>query len=452
MDRFDLSAVQAQAILEMQLRRLQGLEREKIEAEYQELLKKIEYFRRVLSDEALVLSIVKEESLALRDKYADERRTGIEVDYDEIDLEDLIEPEDCVITCSHHGYIKRQPVSVFRAQHRGGRGVSAMATREEDFVEDIFIANTHSYLLCFTDQGRIYRLKGYQVPEAGRAAKGTNLVNLLPLEQGEKVNFIIHLDQFDEERCLTMATRGGTIKRTALSEYNTARKGGLIAIRLEEGDSLAGVCVTGGEDTLLLATRRGKAIHFKESDVRRMGRPAFGVRGIELEEGDEVIGLSIVSPGATVLTVTENGYGKRSDPAEYKILNRGGKGILNYHLTEKTGPVAGVQLVQERDDVMLVTDDGVVIRMAVAEVPVYTRVTQGVRVMRLDEGVRLVTVTRADQEESVEADDGAGAVDGDADLAESEAVDGAEVEAEAGSVDGAVDEGSSEAGGSDEEE
>ena len=406
MERFALSTVQAQAILEMQLRRLQGLEREKIETEYQELTERIAWFRRVLADETLVQDIVKRESLAIKEKYGDERRTSIEIDNDEIDLEDLIEQEDCVITRSHLGYIKRQPVSAYRAQRRGGRGVNAMSTREEDFVEDIFIASTHSHLLFFTDKGRVYRMKGYHIPETGRAAKGTNMVNLVPLEQGEKITAVLHLDDFEEGKYLTMITRKGTIKRTALSEYDTARKGGLIAILLEEDDELADVRLTGGNDTLMLATVGGKAIHIRESDVRVMGRPAHGVRGIDLEPGDSVIGMQVVRDGATLLTVTQQGYGKRTEISEYKLQNRGGKGILNYNITDKTGPVAGVQMVDEADDLMLVTDDGVVIRIDVAEVPIYSRVTQGVRVMRLDEGVSLVTITRADKEPDAAPEEG----------------------------------------------
>ncbi len=270
MERFSLTAVQAQAILEMQLRRLQGLEREKIESEYRELTEKIKRYREILASEALVLDIVKNESIALRDKYGDDRRTSVEIDYDEIDLEDLIEQEDCVITRSHLGYIKRQPVSTYRAQRRGGRGITAMSTREEDFVEDIFIANTHSYLLFFTDRGRVYRLKGYQIPETGRTARGTNMVNLIALEQDEKITTVLHLDGFDADKYLTMLTRRGTIKRTALPEYDTARKGGLIAILLEEGDALVDVRITNGEDELVLATRQGKAMHSRESAVRAL--------------------------------------------------------------------------------------------------------------------------------------------------------------------------------------
>ena len=361
----------------------------------------------MLADETLVQSIVKRESLALKEKYGDARRTSIEIDYDEIDLEDLIEQEDCVITRSHLGYIKRQPVSAYRAQRRGGRGVNAMTTREEDFVEDIFIASTHSHLLFFTDRGRVYRIKGYHIPETGRAAKGTNMVNLVPLEQGEKITTVLHLDEFEQGKYLTMMTRKGTIKRTALPEYDTARKGGLISILLDDDDELADVRITTGDDTLVIATTGGKAIHVRERDVRVMGRPAHGVRGIDLEAGDAVAGLVVVRDGATLLTVTQQGYGKRTQVREYKLQNRGGKGILNYNITDKTGPVAGVQMVDETDDLMLVTDDGVVIRIDVAEVPIYSRVTQGVRVMRLDEGVRLVTITRADKEpEEAEPEEG----------------------------------------------
>ncbi|NLT58646.1 MAG: DNA gyrase subunit A [Clostridiales bacterium] len=408
MEIFSLSQVQAQAILEMQLRRLQGLEREKIEKEYAELTEKIAEYRRILSDRAVVCEIIKQECIALRDKYGDARRTSIEIDEGELDLEDLIEEEDCIITRSHFGYVKRQPMSAYRAQRRGGRGVTGMTTREEDYVEEIFIANTHSHLLFFTDRGRVYRLKGYHIPEAGRTAKGTNMINLVPLEQDEKITTVLHLRDFSPDRYLVMATRRGTVKRTALPEYDTARKGGLIAILLEEGDGLVDVRITDGRDSLLLCTRLGKAIHFDERDVRVMGRPAHGVRGILLDEGDYVVAMCRAQPGSRLLSVTELGYGKRSELAEYRLQTRGGKGLLNYHLTDKTGAVAGAVMAADDEDIMLVGDDGVVIRIDVAEIPVYSRVTQGVRVMRLDEGTRLVTVTRADKEPEVAELNGAG--------------------------------------------
>ncbi|MBC8536464.1 DNA gyrase subunit A [Feifania hominis] len=402
METFDLSDIQAGAILDMRLARLQGLEREKIQGEYDELCEKIKYYNEVLGDEQLVLKIVKDELIAIRDRYGDERRTAFEPFVDDIDYEDMIEREDCVITRTHLGYIKRQPVSAYRAQRRGGRGITAMTTREEDFVEELFVASTHSYILFFTDRGQVYRLKCYMIPEAGRTAKGTNIVNLLQLRQDEKISAVIHLDEFEEDKYLTMVTRNGTIKRTALMEYNTARKGGVIGILLEDDDELVGVKLTGEDETLLLATKNGRAIRFKVSDVRRMGRPSHGVRGMELRDGDYVIGICNCREGGRLLTVTENGYGKRTEISEYKVQNRGGKGITNYNLTDKTGLVAGVKVVEDEEDIILISSDGVVIRMAASEIPVYSRVTQGVRVMRLEEGVTVVTLARTDHEEPEE--------------------------------------------------
>ncbi|HWP80461.1 MAG TPA: DNA gyrase subunit A [Candidatus Acidoferrum sp.] len=402
MERFGLSQIQAQAILDMQLKRLQGLEREKIEAEYADLQAKIAGYEQILQSEELVLGIVKEESAALKAKYADPRRTAIEPSFTDIEDEDLIDREDCVITRSHLGYVKRQPMSGYRAQHRGGRGITGMTTREEDFVEDIFVANTHSYIMFFTDRGRVFRLKGYQIPVASRTAKGVNMVNLISMDPGEKVTAVIHLESF-EEGYLTMITKLGVIKRTELAEFANVRRSGLRAIALDEGDDLSEVKLTDGMQDMIVCTRLGKAIRFTEEDVRVIGRPGRGVRAIDLAAGDSVVGMCIVKEGAKLFTVTELGYGKRTDCAEYRRQSRGGMGLLNYNLTDKTGPVAGVAMVSEDDDLLLVTDGGVVIRMDAAEIPVYSRVTQGVRVMRIGDGLRLVTVTLADKEED-EAD------------------------------------------------
>jgi DNA gyrase subunit A len=392
MERFSLTAVQAQAILEMQLRRLQGLEREKIESEYRELTEKIKRYREILASEALVLDIVKNESIALRDKYGDDRRTSVEIDYDEIDLEDLIEQEDCVITRSHLGYIKRQPVSTYRAQRRGGRGITAMSTREEDFVEDIFIANTHSYLLFFTDRGRVYRLKGYQIPESSRTAKGMNVVNLLQLDSEERITSMLPLTSFEQGKYVVLVTKNGTVKRIALDMLNTARKAGVRAITLDEGDHLAAVLLTGGHDKIVIGTKSGSGIRFDENEVRAMGRDAFGVRGIRLGEGDEVVGADVEPEDGFVLTVTEKGYGKRTSLEEYAVKGRGGIGVKNYNCTDKTGRIADVKIVTGDEDLLVITDDATIIRMAVDHISLLSRATQGVRIMRLIEGSRVISI------------------------------------------------------------
>lgn len=399
MERFGLSDVQAQAILDMRLARLQGLEREKIDAEYEKLEADIKYYKEILASEELVLSIVKQELLAIRDKYGDDRKTAIEAAMDDFNCEDLIEREDCVITRTHFGYIKRMPVNTYRAQKRGGKGITGMTTREEDFVEELFVASTHSHILFFTDKGRVFRLKGYNIPEASRTAKGTNMVNLLQVEQGEKVTSVIHLDAFDEGLYLTMVTSKGVIKRTDLTEYDTARRGGLKAILLEDDDLLVNVCLTDGKQRLLVGSTNGKAIRFDESDVRPMGRVAHGVRAIKLRKEDTVVGMVVANETGKLLTVTENGYGKRTEVDEYKVQTRGGTGIFNYNLTEKTGKVAGIMMAEDTDDVILISSDGIIIRFDVKEIPVYARVTQGVRVMRLDEGVSVVTLARTEKEE-----------------------------------------------------
>lgn len=403
MERFGLSDVQAQAIVDMRLGRLTGLERDKIEAEYQELMDKIADYRDILANESRVLQIIRDELSELRRKFADERRTGIEPCAEDINLEDLISEHTCVYTMTHYGYIKRLPLDTYRTQRRGGRGVTGITTREEDFVEELFVGSTHDYILFFTTKGRVYRLKGYEIPEAGRTAKGTNLVNLLEMEQDEKVTAMIPVRSYDEGKYLTMVTKNGTVKRTSLTEYDSARKAGLIAIRLVEDDELVRVKLTCGEDTLLIGTRQGMAIHFSEQDARPLSRATYGVRGIRLSEGDYVVGMSSARVGATLLTVTENGYGKRTDLSEYGIQRRGGKGLVNYRITDKTGPVAGIRVVDETDDIVLISSDGVIIRVSAGEISEFHRATQGVRVMRLSEEVRLIAMARTPAED--DADD-----------------------------------------------
>ena len=402
MSRFGLTDVQAQAILDMQLKRLQGLERDKLLAEYKELEEKIAYYNRVLSDPELVKSILKDELTALRDKYGDSRLTEIQDVEDEIDVEDLIEEEDCCYTLSNQGYIKRLPTSTYRTQKRGGRGVSGQSLKEEDYVKSLFVASTHDLLLFFSNTGRVHRRKGYLIPEAGRTARGTAIVNILPLEPEEKITAMLLTRSLDEDSYLVMVTKGGTVKRLALQALNTNRKGGIRALTLDEGDELITVLKTTGDDRVILATRQGMAICFDENDVRPMGRDAAGVRGISLDEGDEVVGACVVEADKDLLTVTQNGYGKRTDLLEYRPQNRGGKGLKNYNLTEKTGLVAGVQVVDDEDDVMLIENGGVIIRMAASDINTYGRGAQGVILMRLEEGNQVISVQRTDKEEETE--------------------------------------------------
>ena len=401
MARFGLSEVQAQAILDMRLKALQGLDREKLEAEHKELLEKIAYFERVLSDPELVKSILKEELTAIRDKYGDERRTEIQDVEDEIDIEDLIEEETCVFTLSKQGYIKRMPVDTYRTQSRGGRGVSAQNLKDEDYVKSLNIASTHDHILFFTDAGRVHHRKGYQVPESGRTARGTAIVNVLPLEQGESVTAMVVTREYYENEFLMMVTRQGTVKRIPFIALQTNRKGGIRALTLDEGDHLINVIRTNGDDNIILATRNGMAICFNENDVRPMGRDAMGVKGITLVGDDEVIGAQKAEDGKTLLTVTVNGYGKRTELTEYlrtgpngeKVAQgRGGKGLKNYNITAKTGPIAGCCLVGENDDVMLIESGGVIIRTPASSINVYKRDVQGVIVMRIEEGNQVVSV------------------------------------------------------------
>ena len=410
MAKFNLSEIQAQVVLDMQLKRLQGLEREKLQNEYDELEKRIEYYRELLSDENMLKGVLKDELLAIRDKYGDDRRTEIQDVEDEIDIEDLIEEEQCVFTLSHAGYIKRVPASTYRAQKRGGRGVTGQTPKEEDFVESVFSASTHDYILFFTSLGKVHRKKGYQIPEAGRTAKGTNIVNILPLEPGETVTAGITVHEFDDDN-LMFVTKQGTVKRVLLSSLNTARKAGIRALTLNEGDELIAVMKTNGENNILLATKDGFAICFNESDVRVMGRDAAGVKGITLLDGDEVVGAGIAEPGKQLLTVTELGYGKRTEMNEYLRLDetgerrpqqRGGKGLKNYNITAKTGRIAGIAIVSGEDDVMLIENGGVLIRMAASDINVYKRDTQGVILMRVEEGNRVISIERVDPEQEEE--------------------------------------------------
>ena len=406
MERFNLSEIQAQVVLDMQLKRLQGLEREKLEAEYAELEKRIEYYRELLSNEEMLKGVLKDELTAIRDKYGDDRLTEIQDVEDEIDIEDLIEEEQCVFTLSHAGYCKRVPASTYRSQKRGGRGVTGMTTKEEDFVEGVFTASTHDYILFFTNLGKVHRRKGYQIPEAGRTAKGTNLVNILPFEPGEKVTAGITVHEFDEDY-LVFVTRNGTVKRLELASLNTARKAGIRALTLSEGDELIAVMKTDGKQDILLASANGMVICFNENDVRVMGRDAAGVRGMMLDAGDDGVAAGIAAKGKQLLSVTEYGYGKRTEIEAYLRLgedgqrrpqNRGGKGLKGYNITAKTGRIAGVAIVDDADDIMLIENGGVLIRMAAADINIYGRDTQGVILMRLEAGSRVISVDRVDRE------------------------------------------------------
>ncbi len=406
MERFGLSEIQAQAILDMQLKRLQGLEKDKLLAEFKELEEKIAYYQKVLGDIELVKGIVKDELIAVRDKFGDGRRTEIQDIEDDIDDEDLIDEEDCCYTLSEAGYIKRLPVDTYRAQRRGGRGISGQALKEEDYIKNLFIASTHDYLLFFTNMGRVHRKKGYLIPEAGRTARGTNIVNILPLEKDERVTAMLLTREFAENEYIMMATRNGTVKRMQLSDIYTARKAGIRVLTIDEGDELISVMKTTGEDNILIATRNGMAICFNENDVRPMGRMAVGVRGIRLGENDDVVAAAVAEEGKTFLTVTENGFGKRTPIESYmrgdEVQSRGGKGKRNYHLTEKTGLVAGATVVENSDDILLIESSGVIIRTPVENIGIYGRDTQGVRIMRIEEGNRVIALQRTERAEEEE--------------------------------------------------
>ena len=408
MQRFSLSEVQAQAILDMRLKALQGLEREKLQNEYDELEQRIAYFRELLADPEKVKGVLRDELIAIRDKYGDARKTEIQDIEDDIDIEDLIEEEQCVFTLSHGGNIKRVPVDEYTAQKRGGKGVRAATLRDEDYVETVFTASTHDYILFFTDRGRCYRKKGYLIPEAGRTARGVNIVNFIQVEKDEKVSAMLHVREMDDDSFLVFATRSGTVKRMALSALRNIRTSGIRALTLDEGDELINVMRTDGEQNILMATHNGQAICFAETDVRAMGREAVGVRGIRLKDGDWVVGAEIAQPDASVLSITEKGYGKRTPAAEYirggeEPQHRGGSGMKNYNITDKTGPVAAVKVVQDSDDVLVVSDDGVIIRMEAAGISELGRATQGVRIMRLSEGARVISVALTDRAESEDA-------------------------------------------------
>lgn len=404
MQRFGLDDVQAQAILDMRLKALQGLDREKLQNEYQELEEKIAYYLRVLGDENLVKSILKEELQAISDKYGDDRKTEIQDVEDEIDIEDLIEEEECVFTLTANGYIKRTPVSEYTAQSKGGMGKKGITTREEDTVVDVFTASTHDYILFFTDTGKVYKKKGYLIPESGKAAKGTNIVNILQVETGERVQAMLHFRETGDDRLfLFMTTRNGTVKRLEVSALKNLRNNGIRALTLDEGDQLIDVQETHGSDRILIATHDGQAVCFDETDVRAMGRTAVGVRGIRLREGDYVVGAALAQPGKTVLSITERGFGKRTPVEEYRITARGGLGIRNYMVTEKTGPIVGIKVVDGTEDLLLVTEAGILIRTAVENIRVAGRATQGVIVMRFkEEGDRVISMALTDREQDAE--------------------------------------------------
>lgn len=403
MERFTLSEIQAKAIVDMRLRRLQGLEREKIDAEYKELSELIQYLRDVLASEQMVMDIIKTELLEIKDKYADERRTIFENDTEDFDIEDLIEEEDVVVTITHVGYVKRIPANTYKAQKRGGKGIAAHATRENDFVKHLFMTTTHHYIMFFTNKGKVYRLKAYEIPEAGRTAKGTAIVNLLALDPSEKITAVIPVKEFSNEEYLVMATRKGIIKKTVLSEYDSSRKSGIIGITLSDDDELIEVKFTDGTKNIIMGTKNGYAITFHEGDARPIGRASMGVKGIKLTDDDELIGMDISEEGKFILTVTEDGFGKLTKTDLYPLQNRAGKGVQNYKLTKKTGVVCGLCCIdKDENDVMMISSDGTVIRMDAGGISTMGRSTSGVKVMRLDDDIKIATiakVSRADEEE-----------------------------------------------------
>lgn len=394
MKRFKLSEKQAQAILDMRLQRLTGLERKKIEDEYVEVIKLIAKLKGILADEKRVLEVIKEELLAIKEEYADLRRTEITAAATKLDVEDLIAEEDIVVTLTHQGYIKRLPLTTYRSQRRGGRGVTGMSTKEEDFVEHLFVTTTHEYILFFTDKGKIYSIKAYEVPEASRQARGTAVVNLISLSPGESIRAVIPIREFADDKYLVMATRQGVIKKTALSMYDNARRSGVIAIDLAEGDDLVSVKLTSGDEELIIVTAQGQSIRFKEEEVRPLGRIARGVKGISLAKGDTVVGMDVVREGCDLLVVTANGFGKRTPLAEYRLQSRGGKGIKTLKVTPKTGPAADVKVLTGDDELMIISAEGIIIRMNAADIPQQGRSTQGVRVMKLEPGDKVVSVAQ----------------------------------------------------------
>lgn len=405
MERFSLTEVQAQAIVTMQLGSLTGLDQIKIEEEYSQLMTKIDELNGILSDEKKVHHIIRDELAVISEKFKDERRTEIQSVSGEMDIEDLIPQQDCVITLTHFGYLKRQNMDVYKTQRRGGRGISGLTRREEDFVEEMYICSSHDYMMLFTNQGRVFRLKAYEIPESSRTARGTNAVNLVQLGENEKITSMIKASGTEEGSYLVMVTKRGIMKRTELIAFRNVRKGGLIAVALDEGDELAWVKQTSGDDQLMVATKFGQSIRFAEDEARPLGRTARGVKAITLEDGDEVVGMAKLREGATLLTITEKGFGRRSEYGEYRMQSRGGKGIINYKVNEDKGYVTGIKSVDGDDDVIMITDDGVIIRIPVEQVNVQSRYAGGVRVMRVAEGCRIVTVARAPKEEVSESED-----------------------------------------------
>ena len=404
MERFGLSEIQAQAILEMKLRTLQGLQREKIEQEYNELVALIKHLKDILASEQLVKDIIKEEVIELKNKYGDERRTSITHGVGDIDVESLIKEETNVVTLTHFGYIKRIAADVYRSQRRGGKGLTAMNTREEDFVEHLFITSTHNSLMFFTNTGKVFRLKTYELPEASRTAKGTAIVNLLQLSQGEKIAAVMPVEKFDNDSLyVLMATSNGLIKKTKLSEYANIRKTGIQAITLKENDELIDVRLTDGNNEIIMVTRHGLSIRFKEEEVRAVGRTSMGVKGIELAKDDKVVGMEpIKEDNGYVLTITENGFGKRTELEEYRCQGRAGKGVLTYKITAKTGNIVGVEIVDDDDDVMMITDNGIIIRINVNDISILGRNTQGVTLMRTSDGGKLINIAKLPNEEQEE--------------------------------------------------
>ena len=400
MERFKLSDIQAQAILDMRLKTLSGLQREKIEEEYNELMKLIEHLRAILGSEKLVFDIIKEELTTIKDKYGDERKTKIVSAEGELDIEDLIKEEQTVVALTHFGYVKRMPIDTYRSQKRGGKGITGISTREEDFVKQIFTASTHDTILFFSNKGKLYKLKGYEIPEGGRTAKGTAIVNLLRLDNGEKISAVIPISNFADGKYLLMGTKRGLIKKTALTEYNSAKKTGLLAITLKEEDELIDVRLTDGEDNVVLVTKKGLCITFDEKDVRPVGRSAQGVIGMRLDDDDAIIGMESIISGskATLLAITENGFGKRTELEEYRVQNRGGKGVITYKVTPKTGNIVGIRIANKEEDVMLITDKGTIIRLNVEEISVLGRATQGVTLMRTNDGGKVVSIEIISQE------------------------------------------------------
>ncbi len=404
MDRFGLSDIQAQAILDMRLKTLSGLQREKIEEEYKQLMELIAHLREILNSERLVCEIIKEELIEIREKFGDERKTKIVAAEGDFELEDLIKEEQCVITLSHFGYIKRMPIDTYKSQRRGGKGITGMTTKEDDFVKQIFTASTHDTILFFTNKGKLYKLKGYQIPESGRTAKGTAIVNLLKLDSGEKVSTIIPIQNFAEGKYLLMGTKSGLIKKTPLNEYDSSRTTGLLAIALKDDDELIDVRLTDGQDNIVMVTKKGLAITYSEKDVRSVGRTAQGVIGIRLDDGDEVIGMEsiIVGSKATLLSITEHGFGKRTELDEYRVQNRGGRGVLTYKITPKTGDIVGIRIATGEEDVMLITDKGTIIRLKVEDISVLGRSTQGVTLMRTNDGGKVVSIELINSENETE--------------------------------------------------